>query len=244
MSKTAIVTGGSRGIGRATAIELSKMGMNVAVIFHGNQEKADETVAACKANGVEAIAIKCDVKVMAEVQIAIENVMETFGSVDVLVNNAGVTKDGLLLRMSEEDFDAVVDTNLKGCFLFSKACAAIMMKQRSGKIINIASIVGLQGNAGQANYAASKAGIIGFTKSLAKELGSRGITVNAVAPGFVETDMTDVLSDKVKEAFLNMVPLKRTAKPEDIANAIGFLASEKADYITGQVLTVDGGRCM
>ena len=244
MSKTAIVTGGSRGIGRATAIELSKMGMNVAVIFHGNQEKADETVAACKANGVEAIAIKCDVKVMAEVQIAIENVMETFGSVDVLVNNAGVTKDGLLLRMSEEDFDAVVDTNLKGCFLFSKACAAIMMKQRSGKIINIASIVGLQGNAGQANYAASKAGIIGFTKSLAKELGSRGITVYAVAPGFVETDMTDVLSDKVKEAFLNMVPLKRTAKPEDIANAIGFLASEKADYITGQVLTVDGGMCM
>ena len=244
MSKTAIVTGGSRGIGRATAIELSKMGMNVAVIFHGNQEKADETVAACKANGVEAIAIKCDVKVMAEVQIAIENVMETFGSVDVLVNNAGVTKDGLLLRMSEEDFDAVVDTNLKGCFLFSKACAAIMMKQRSGKIINIASIVGLQGNAGQANYAASKAGIIGFTKSLAKELGSRGITVNAVAPGFVETDMTDVLSDKVKEAFLNMVPLKRTAKPEDIANAIGFIASEKADYITGQVLTVDGGMCM
>ena len=244
MSKTAIVTGGSRGIGRATAIELSKMGMNVAVIFHGNQEKADETVAACKANGVEAIAIKCDVKVMAEVQIAIENVMETFGSVDVLVNNAGVTKDGLLLRMSEEDFDAVVDTNLKGCFLFSKACAAIMMKQRPGKIINIASIVGLQGNAGQANYAASKAGIIGFTKSLAKELGSRGITVNAVAPGFVETDMTDVLSDKVKEAFLNMVPLKRTAKPEDIANAIGFLASEKADYITGQVLTVDGGMCM
>ena len=220
------------------------MGMNVAVIFHGNQEKADETVAACKANGVEAIAIKCDVKVMAEVQIAIENVMETFGSVDVLVNNAGVTKDGLLLRMSEEDFDAVVDTNLKGCFLFSKACAAIMMKQRSGKIINIASIVGLQGNAGQANYAASKAGIIGFTKSLAKELGSRGITVNAVAPGFVETDMIDVLSDKVKEAFLNMVPLKRTAKPEDIANAIGFLASEKADYITGQVLTVDGGMCM
>ena len=244
MSKTAIVTGGSRGIGRATAIELSKMGMNVAVLFHGNQEKADETVAACKANGVEAIAIKCDVKVMAEVQIAIENVMETFGSVDVLVNNAGVTKDGLLLRMSEEDFDAVVDTNLKGCFLFSKACAAIMMKQRSGKIINIASIVGLQGNAGQANYAASKAGIIGFTKSLAKELGSRGITVNAVAPGFVETDMTDVLSDKVKEAFLNMVPLKRTAKPEDIANAIGFLASEKAAYITGQVLTVDGGMCM
>ena len=244
MSKTAIVTGGSRGIGRATAIELSKMGMNVAVIFHGNQEKADETVAACKANGVEAIAIKCDVKVMAEVQIAIENVMETFGSVDVLVNNAGVTKDGLLLRMSEEDFDAVVDTNLKGCFLFSKACAAIMMKQRSGKIINIASIVGLQGNAGQANYAASKAGIIGFTKSLAKELGSRGINVNAVAPGFVETDMTDVLSDKVKEAFLNMVPLKRTAKPEDIANAIGFLASEKANYITGQVLTVDGGMCM
>ena len=242
MSKTAIVTGGSRGIGRATAIELSKMGMNVAVIFHGNQEKADETVAACKANGVEAIAIKCDVKVMAEVQI--ENVMETFGSVDVLVNNAGVTKDGLLLRMSEEDFDAVIDTNLKGCFLFSKVCASIMMKQRSGKIINIASIVGLQGNAGQANYAASKAGIIGFTKSLAKELGSRGITVNAVAPGFVETDMTDVLSDKVKEAFLNMVPLKRTAKPEDIANAIGFLASEKADYITGQVLTVDGGMCM
>lgn len=244
MTKTAIVTGGSRGIGRATAIELSKMGLNVAIIYHGNQGKAEETCAACKENGVDAIAIQCDVKVKDEVEAAVAKVQETFGSVDVLVNNAGMTKDGLLLRMSEEDFDAVIDTNLKGCFLFSKACAAIMMKQRSGKIINIASIVGIQGNAGQANYAASKAGIIGFTKSLAKELGSRGINVNAVAPGFVETDMTDVLSDKVKEAFLAMVPLKRTAKPEDIANAIGFLASEKADYITGQVLTVDGGMCM
>ena len=244
MSKTAIVTGGSRGIGRATAIELSRMGMNVAVIYCGNQAKAEETVASCKENGVDAIAIKCDVKVKDEVEAAVAKVQETFGSVNVLVNNAGVTKDGLLLRMSEEDFDTVIDTNLKGCFLFSKSCASIMMKQRSGKIINIASIVGLQGNAGQANYAASKAGIIGFTKSLAKELGSRGINVNAVAPGFVETDMTEVLSDKVKEAFLNMVPLKRTAKPEDIANAIGFLASEKADYITGQVLTVDGGMCM
>ena len=244
MTKTAIVTGGSRGIGRATAIELSKMGLNVAIIYHGNQGKAEETCAACKENGVDAIAIQCDVKVKDEVEAAVAKVQETFGSVDVLVNNAGMTKDGLLLRMSEEDFDAVIDTNLKGCFLFSKACAALMMKQRSGKIINIASIVGIQGNAGQANYAASKAGIIGFTKSLAKELGSRGINVNAVAPGFVETDMTDVLSDKVKEAFLAMVPLKRTAKPEDIANAIGFLASEKADYITGQVLTVDGGMCM
>lgn len=244
MTKTAIVTGGSRGIGRATAIELSKMGMNVAIVYHGNQAKAEETVAACKENGVEAIAIQCDVKDRAAVEVAIENVQETFGSVDVLVNNAGVTKDGLLLRMSEEDFDMVVDTNLKGCFFFSKACASIMMKQRSGKIINIASVVGISGNAGQANYAASKAGIIGFTKSLAKELGSRGINVNAVAPGFVETDMTEVLSDKVKESLMNNIPLKRTAKPEDIANAIGFLASEKADYITGQVLTVDGGMCM
>ncbi|MBP5491283.1 MAG: 3-oxoacyl-[acyl-carrier-protein] reductase [Clostridiales bacterium] len=244
MTKTAIVTGGSRGIGRAAAIELSKMGMNVAIIYHGNQAKAEETVAACKENGVDAIAIQCDVKLKDDVEVAIENIHETFGTVDVLVNNAGITKDGLLLRMSEEDFDAVLDTNLKGCFLFSKACAAIMMKQRSGKIINIASIVGIQGNAGQANYAASKAGIIGFTKSLAKELGSRGINVNAVAPGFVETDMTDVLSDKVKESLMNLIPLKRTAKPEDIANAIAFLASEKADYITGQVLTVDGGMCM
>ncbi len=244
MTKTAIVTGGSRGIGRATAIELSKMGMNVAVIYHGNQVKADETVAACKENGVDAIAIRCDVKKKEDVEASVENVRETFGSVDVLVNNAGITKDGLLLRMSEEDFDDVIDTNLKGCFLFSKACSGIMMKQRSGKIINIASIVGIQGNAGQANYAASKAGIIGFTKSLAKELGSRGINVNAVAPGFVETDMTDVLSDKVKEALMNLIPLKRTAKPEDIAHAIAFLASENADYITGQVLTVDGGMCM
>ena len=244
MTKTAIVTGGSRGIGRAAAIELSKMGMNVAIIYHGNQAKAEETVAACKENGVDAIAIQCDVKLKDDVEVAIENIHETFGTVDVLVNNAGITKDGLLLRMSEEDFDAVLDTNLKGCFLFSKACAAIMMKQRSGKIINIASIVGIQGNAGQANYAASKAGIIGFTKSLAKELGSRGINVNAVAPGFVETDMTDVLSDKVKESLMNLIPLKRTAKPEDIANAIAFLASEKAYYITGQVLTVDGGMCM
>ncbi|MBR3057445.1 MAG: 3-oxoacyl-[Clostridiales bacterium] len=244
MSKTAIVTGGSRGIGRATAIELSKMGMNIAVIYCGNQAKAEETVAACKENGVEAIAIKCDVKMKADVEVAVENVVETFGSIDVLVNNAGITKDGLLLRMSEDDFDSVIDTNLKGCFLFSKACSSIMMKQRAGKIINIASVVGISGNAGQANYAASKAGIIGFTKSLAKELGSRGICVNAVAPGFVETDMTEVLSDKVKEALMNNIPLKRTAKPEDIANAIGFLASEKADYITGQVLTVDGGMCM
>ncbi|MBR5974286.1 MAG: 3-oxoacyl-[Clostridiales bacterium] len=244
MTKTAIVTGGSRGIGRATAIELSKMGLNVAVIYCGNQVKAEETVAACKENGVGAIAIKCDVKSKEEVDVAVENVIETFGSVDVLVNNAGITKDGLLLRMSEEDFDSVIDTNLKGCFLFSKACSAIMMKQRAGRIINIASIVGIQGNAGQANYAASKAGIIGFTKSLAKELGSRGINVNAVAPGFVETDMTDVLSDKVKESLMNLIPLKRTAKPEDIAGVIGFLASEKADYITGQVLTVDGGMCM
>ena len=244
MTKTAIVTGGSRGIGRATAIELSKMGMNVAVIYHGNQAKADETVAACKENGVDAVAIQCDVKDKSAVEVAIENVRETFGSVDVLVNNAGITKDGLLLRMSEEDFDSVIDTNLKGCFLFSKACAAIMMKQRAGKIINIASVVGISGNAGQANYAASKAGIIGFTKSLAKELGSRGICVNAVAPGFVETDMTEVLSDKVKESLMDAIPLKRTAKPEDIVNAIGFLASEKADYITGQVLTVDGGMCM
>jgi len=244
MTKTAIVTGGSRGIGRATAIELSKMGMNVAIVYHGNQAKAEETCAACKENGVDAIAIQCDVKDPEAVTVAIENVRETFGSIDVLVNNAGITKDGLLLRMSEEDFDSVIDTNLKGCFLFSKAAAAIMMKQRSGKIINIASVVGISGNAGQANYAASKAGIIGFTKSLAKELGSRGICVNAVAPGFVETDMTDVLSDKVKESLMNAIPLKRTAKPEDIANAIGFLASEKADYITGQVLTVDGGMCM
>ena len=235
--KVVLITGATGGIGGAIARKMKEAGATVVVSGRNtaklNSEFDDSYVKIPADLSAEGAAVEL-----------VMDAIEKCGRLDVLVNNAGMTKDGLLLRMSEEDFDAVIDTNLKGCFLFSKACAAIMMKQRSGKIINIASIVGIQGNAGQANYAASKAGIIGFTKSLAKELGSRGINVNAVAPGFVETDMTDVLSDKVKEALMSLIPLKRTAKPEDIAHAIAFLASEKADYITVQVLTVDGGMCM
>ena len=201
-------------------------------------------MAELRAKGVRADFLASNASDFAQTQEVAAWVQENYGRLDILVNNAGITRDQLILRMSVEDWNLVLEVNLRSVFNYTKAFAPMMMKQRSGSIVNISSIVGLNGNAGQCNYAASKAGIIGFTKSLAKELGSRGITVNAVAPGFVETDMTDVLSDKVKEAFLNMVPLKRTAKPEDIANAIGFLASEKADYITGQVLTVDGGMCM
>lgn len=242
--KTAIVTGGSRGIGRQTVLELAREGYAVAIVYQGNEEKANETMQMAMEEGAEAIAIKCDVASMESVTSMVNAVMEKWGCVDVLVNNAGQTADGLLMRMSEEDFDKIINVNLKGTFNCVKAVTSIMMKQRYGRIVNLSSVVGVTGNAGQANYAASKAGIIGFTKSVAKELASRKITANCVAPGYVETDMTEVLSDKIKEAILAQIPMKRCADPKEIASVIGFLVSEKANYITGQVINVDGGMVM
>ncbi|MCR2043315.1 3-oxoacyl-[acyl-carrier-protein] reductase [Anaerosalibacter massiliensis] len=242
--KNALITGGSRGIGRAIAMELSRQGINIIITYNSSEEKALEVIKEVENNGVKGLAIKADVSTEEDVKNMMKTIKNQFDSVDILVNNAGVTKDNLLLRMKTEEWDKVMDTNLKGVYLCTKAVARGMMKKRYGKIINIASVVGISGNAGQGNYSASKAGVIGFTKSIAKELGSRGITVNGVAPGFVETDMTEVLSEDIKKHSLNMIPLKRFGKPEDIANVVGFLCSEKADYITGQIINVDGGMLM
>lgn len=242
--KTAVVTGGSRGIGRAIAVSLAAEGAKVAVIYAGNAAAAEETLSLIKEQGGEAVAMQCDVADDAAVSDMINAVKEQFGSVDILVNNAGITRDGLLMRMKEGDWQAVLDTNLTGAFHCTKAVTKLMMKQRSGAIINITSVVGQTGNAGQANYAAAKAGMIGFTKSVAKELASRGIRVNAVAPGCIDTDMTAVLSDAVKEDMLKSIPLGRVAQPEEVAKAVVFLASDNASYITGQVLNVDGGMVM
>lgn len=242
--KNALVTGGSRGIGRATAIELSKEGANVIITYNSNEEKAKEVIKEVEKNGVKGLAIKADVSSEEDVKSMMKTIKSQFDSIDVLVNNAGVTKDNLLIRMKSEDWDKVINTNLKGVYLCTKAVVRGMMKKRYGKIVNIASVVGISGNAGQGNYSASKAGVIGFTKSIAKELGSRGINVNGVAPGFVETDMTEVLSEDIKEQSLKLIPLNRFAKPEDIANVVVFLCSEKANYITGQIINVDGGMLM
>ncbi|MEY8302911.1 3-oxoacyl-[acyl-carrier-protein] reductase [Anaerosalibacter bizertensis] len=242
--KNALVTGGSRGIGRATAIELSKEGANVIITYNSNEEKAKEVIKEIEKNGVKGLAIKADVSSEEDVKSMMKTIKSQFDSIDVLVNNAGVTKDNLLIRMKSEDWDKVINTNLKGVYLCTKAVVRGMMKKRHGKIVNIASVVGISGNAGQGNYSASKAGVIGFTKSIAKELGSRGINVNGVAPGFVETDMTEVLSEDIKEQSLKLIPLNRFAKPEDIANVVVFLCSEKANYITGQIINVDGGMLM
>ena len=238
---TALVTGGSRGIGRVIADKLAEAGFDIAICYSGNENAAEETVKLCEEHGVNAIAIKCDVSNETEVAEMFAAVKEKFGPVDVLVNNAGVTKDGLLIRMSEADFDKVIDINLKGTFLCTKAAIKDMMKNRHGSIINITSIVGVNGNAGQTNYAASKAGIIGFTKSVAREYGGKGIIVNAIAPGFIQTAMTDELPENVKSDYLKRIPLNRFGQPEDVANAVEFLASEKASYITGQVIEVTGG---
>lgn len=242
--KVALVTGGSRGIGRAICVALAQAGMNVAVNYAGNAQAAQETVGACTALGVKAVALPADVSQAQQVESLFEGVLAEFGRIDVLVNNAGITRDGLAVRMSEEDFDAVIATNLKGTFLCMKAAGKLMMKQRYGRIVNISSVVGVHGNAGQINYAASKAGIIAATKSLAAELGSRGVTVNAVAPGFIQTDMTAVLSEKVVEAMMATIPEKKLGSPEDVAAAVAFLTSDAAGYITGQVLGVDGGMGM
>lgn len=239
--QVAVVTGASRGIGRAIALELAKRGADVVVNYSGNQMLADETVKLCEEAGVRAIAVKANVAKMDECQVMIDEAVKEFGKVDILVNNAGITKDKLIMAMSEQDFDDVISVNLKGAFNCMKLVTKMMMKQRYGRIINISSVVGVSGNAGQANYSASKAGIIGLTKSAAKELASRNITVNAVAPGMIETDMTDVLNEKVKEAMLNQIPAKRAGKPEEVANTVAFFAMKESAYVTGQVICVDGG---
>jgi 3-oxoacyl-[acyl-carrier protein] reductase len=242
--KSAIVTGASRGIGRAIALTLAKNGANVVINYRSNDELADNLVKEIESYGVKAVKVKGDISNFKEAEELINTAIDNFKSIDILVNNAGITKDGLFMRMKEEDFDAVVNTNLKGTFNTSKAIISHMLKARSGRIINISSVVGVIGNGGQANYAASKAAVIGLTKSLAKEVGSRGITVNAIAPGFIESDMTEVLSDKVKDMMLNGIPLKTFGKGEDVANLALFLASDLASYITGQVIHVDGGMVM
>lgn len=242
--KVALVTGGSRGIGRAIAVALAREGAKVAINFAGNEKAAEETKALVEQAGSEAILLKADVSDKDADAALIDTIIKTYGKIDILVNNAGITRDSLMLRMKEDDFDAVIDTNLRSVFYLTKAAAKSMMKKRTGRIINMSSVVGLTGNAGQVNYAAAKAGVLGITKSAAKELASRGITVNAVAPGFIETDMTDVLSDTVKESLLHEIPLKRMGEPKDVANAVLFLASDQSAYITGQVIHVDGGLVM
>ncbi|MFS0782339.1 3-oxoacyl-[acyl-carrier-protein] reductase [Bacillus sp. 1P06AnD] len=242
--KVAIVTGASRGIGRAIALELASRGAAVVVNYAGSEEKALQVLKEIKDGGGEGLAIRCDVSNSDEVASMIKTVLEAFGRIDILVNNAGVTRDNLLMRMKEDEWDAVINTNLKGVFLCTKSVTRTMMKQRQGRIINVASVVGISGNAGQANYVAAKAGVIGFTKSTAKELAARGITVNAVAPGFISTDMTEQLPEEVRQSMLGQIPLARFGQPEDIAKVVAFLASEDSSYMTGQTLTIDGGMVM
>ncbi|HLS67506.1 MAG TPA: 3-oxoacyl-[acyl-carrier-protein] reductase [Pseudogracilibacillus sp.] len=242
--KFALVTGASRGIGRAIALALGKRGVNVAVNYAGSEERAEQVVHELKSLGVESFKIKANVADETDVKTMMKEVVKTFGRLDILVNNAGITRDNLLMRMSIEEFREVIDTNLTGAFLCTKAVTRQMMKQRYGKIVNIASIVGVSGNPGQANYVAAKAGLIGLTKTTAKELASRNVLVNAIAPGFIQTDMTDVLTEDQKDAILSQVPLEKLGEPEDIANVVCFLASDEAKYITGQTIHVDGGMVM
>lgn len=242
--KVAFVTGASRGIGRAIALRLSADGAKVALNFSSNIAKAEEVKSEIEASGGEAVLVQGDVSNFAVVTELVKKVVDTWGRLDILVNNAGITRDNLLLKMSEDDFDKVIATNLKGVFNCTKAVTKLMMRQRGGRIVNMSSVVGLKGNISQTNYAAAKAGIIGFTKSAAMELASRGVTVNAVAPGLIDTDMTAALSEKVKEVMLQEIPAGRMGTPEDVANAVAFLVSDQAAYITGQVLSVDGGLVM
>ncbi len=242
--KVALVTGASRGIGQAAAIDLAKAGADVVVNFIGNEAVAQETVEKIEALGRKAIKIKADVGNAEDVQAMVDEAVAAFGHIDILVNNAGITRDGLLIRMKDSDWDDVLNINLKGVYLVTKAVAKLMVKQRAGRIINMTSVSGVTGNVGQANYAAAKAGVIGFTKTCAKELAARGITVNAIAPGFIETAMTDVLPEKIKEGIAGTIPFGRMGQPEEIANVVTFLASDFASYITGQVLNVDGGMVM
>ena len=244
MKQTAIVTGGSRGIGRAVAVRLAKDGMNLVINYRGNSAAAEETERMCRELGAEVLLVQGDVSRAEDCEKLAAQAKEAFGRVDVLVNNAGITRDGLLARMTEEDFRAVLDVNLVGPWNMMKAVNRIMMKQRYGRIVNLSSVTGMMGNMGQTNYAAAKAGILGMTKSYAREVASRGITVNAVAPGFIDTDMTEAMPEGAKDKIITGIPMGRTGKPEDVAEAVAFLASEQAGYITGEVLRVDGGMAM
>lgn len=239
--KTALVTGGTRGIGKAIALKLAAEGADIAIFATSENETSKAVVTEIEAMGRKALFVACNVADAESVNAAVAQVIETFGAIDILVNNAGITKDMLLLQMKEEDFDQVIDVNLKGCFHTIKACIRPFVKQRYGRIINISSVVGMMGNAGQANYAASKAGIIGLTKSVAKEYAAKGITCNAVAPGYIQTEMTGALSEQATQAIMNQVPVKRYGTPEDVANVVSFLAQDASSYITGEVIKIDGG---
>ena len=241
MEKTALVTGAGRGIGRAIAIALAENGMNVVVNYNGSADKAEETAEIIRGMGVKAVAYKCNVADFEECKKMIDDVIAEFGRIDVLVNNAGITRDNLLMKMSEDDFDSVIGINLKGAFNTTKHVSKYLLKQKAGKIINISSVSGILGNPGQANYSASKAGVIGLTKSTARELASRGICVNAIAPGFIETEMTDAMSEDAQNALKQMIPLGRAGKATEVAELVLFLAGKNSDYITGQVISIDGG---
>lgn len=242
--KVALITGASRGIGKETACTLAREGIFVVINYNGSQQKALDVLESIKKNGGEGAIYQCNVADYSQTEEMIKNLIKEYGHIDILVNNAGITRDNLIMKMSEEDFDKVIEINLKGCFNTIRHLSRQMIRQRSGKIINVASVSGVLGNAGQANYAASKAGIIGLTKTMARELASRGICVNAVAPGFIKTEMTEVLPDNIREGVTGQIPLKRFGETKDIAEMIAFLVSDKADYITGQVIHVDGGMAM
>ncbi len=242
--KVALITGASRGIGKETACTLAREGIFVVINYNGSHQKALDVLESIKKNGGEGAVYQCNVADYSQTEEMIQNLIKEYGHIDILVNNAGITRDNLIMKMSEEDFDKVIEINLKGCFNTIRHLSRQMLRQRSGKIINVASVSGVLGNAGQANYAASKAGIIGLTKTMARELASRGICVNAVAPGFIKTEMTEVLPESIRENVTGQIPLKRFGETKDIAEMIAFLASDKADYITGQVIHVDGGMAM